>query len=60
MSEFTCIFCNIVYEKINDDNWNDLKASEEFLTLYPEAKKTIQQNYYATIAMKSLKNGLQL
>lgn len=38
MSEFTCFKCNKTYKKFNDDSWNDLKAAEELLTLYPEAK----------------------
>lgn len=38
MSEYTCCKCNIVYRKPNNEKWNDLKAAEELLTLYPECK----------------------
>lgn len=38
MSEFTCFKCRNTYSKKNNDEWNDFKAAEEFLTLYPEAK----------------------
>lgn len=38
MSEFTCIKCKITYKKINNEEWNEFKAAEELLTLYPEAK----------------------
>ncbi len=38
MSEFTCFKCRNTYPKRNDDGWNDYKASEEVLTLYPETK----------------------
>ena len=38
MAEFTCWKCKITYEKINDEEWNALKAAEEFLTLYPQCK----------------------
>ena len=37
MSEFTCCNCNKTYPKQNDEEWNDKKAAEEMLTLYPEA-----------------------
>ncbi len=38
MSEFTCFKCQQTFKKINDDKWNDFKAAEELLTLYPETK----------------------
>lgn len=38
MSEFTCYKCRKTFAKRNDEEWNDLKAAEELLTLYPEAK----------------------
>jgi hypothetical protein len=38
MAEFTCYLCNNTYPKQNDDEWNDIKAAEEMLTLYPETK----------------------
>lgn len=38
MSEFTCCKCNKTYPKRNDSEWNDFKAAEEMLTLYPETK----------------------
>jgi hypothetical protein len=38
MSEFTCFKCKITYLKRDDDDWNELKANEEFHTLYPETK----------------------
>jgi len=38
MSEFTCYNCKITFDKKNNDEWNDFKAAEEFLTLYPECK----------------------
>lgn len=41
MSEFTCFKCKITYPKRNDAEWNDLKAAEEMLTLYPETKNDL-------------------
>lgn len=38
MSEFTCCKCKNTYQKINDESWNEFKAAEEMLALYPEAK----------------------
>lgn len=38
MSEYTCCKCNKTYKKRIDKGWNDLKAAEELLTLYPETK----------------------
>ncbi len=38
MSEFTCFHCKNTYEKLNNETWNDFKAAEELLTLYPETK----------------------
>jgi len=38
MSEFTCYHCKITYKKLNNEEWNDFKAAEEMLTLYPETK----------------------
>lgn len=38
MSEYTCCKCNITFKKRDDEEWNDLKAIEEMLTLYPETK----------------------
>lgn len=38
MTEFTCCKCNRAYPKRNDDEWNDFKAAEELLALYPETK----------------------
>lgn len=38
MSEFTCCKCDRTFNKINNDKWNDKKAAEEMLTLYPETK----------------------
>lgn len=38
MSEFTCFKCKNTYQKRRDEEWNDYKAAEEMLTLYPEAK----------------------
>lgn len=38
MSYFTCCKCERTFPKRNDDEWNDEKAREESLTLYPEAK----------------------
>lgn len=38
MSEFTCFKCRETFKKKHDKNWNDFKAAEEMLSLYPEAK----------------------
>ena len=38
MSEYTCFKCQETFKKINDENWNDFKAAEEMLRLYPESK----------------------
>lgn len=38
MSEFTCCKCNRTYPKRNDEEWNDFKANEELINLYPECK----------------------
>lgn len=38
MSEYTCCKCKNTYLKRNDDEWNDFKAAQEMLTLYPETK----------------------
>lgn len=38
MSEFTCCKCNQTFLKRNDEGWNDYKAAEEMLALYPESK----------------------
>jgi len=38
MSEFTCCKCKNTYEKRPYEEWNDLDAAEEMLTLYPETK----------------------
>lgn len=38
MSEFTCYKCKITYQKRNDEEWNEFKAAEEMLALYPETK----------------------
>ncbi len=38
MSEFTCYKCQQTYPIRNDDEWNNYKAAEELLTLYPETK----------------------
>ena len=38
MSEYTCDKCLITYKKINNEQWNDFKAAEEFLNSQPEAK----------------------
>ncbi|HJY22930.1 MAG TPA: hypothetical protein VJ279_08605 [Hanamia sp.] len=38
MGEFTCSACDMTYEKPNDEQWNDFKAADELLTLYPESK----------------------
>jgi len=38
LSEYTCYKCKETYEKINNEEWNDYKAAEELLTLYPECK----------------------
>lgn len=38
MSEFTCFKCKKTYPKRNDEEWNDFKAAEEMLMLYPETK----------------------
>lgn len=38
MAEFTCFKCHVTFAKRNDAEWNDKKAAEEFLTLYPETK----------------------
>ncbi len=38
MSEFTCYNCEKTFSKRNDEEWNDFKAAEEMLTLYPETK----------------------
>lgn len=38
MTEFTCALCLNTFDKINDETWNNFKASEEFLNLCPEAK----------------------
>jgi hypothetical protein len=38
MSEYTCDICKQTYQKCNDAEWNDIKAAEEMLTLYPETK----------------------
>lgn len=41
MSEFTCFTCNRTFTKRNDEDWNDFKAAEEMLTLYPESKNDL-------------------
>jgi hypothetical protein len=38
MSEYTCYHCKITYPKVNNEQWNDFKAAEEMLNLYPESK----------------------
>lgn len=38
MSEYTCFKCKNTYLKVRNDEWNDFKAAEELLTLYPESK----------------------
>jgi hypothetical protein len=38
MSEYTCEICFEIYQKMNNEEWNDYKASEEVLALYPETK----------------------
>lgn len=38
MSEVTCCKCFLTFPKRNDEEWNDFKAAEELLTLYPETK----------------------
>lgn len=38
MSEFTCYKCRETFKKSNNEEWNDFKAAEEMLTLYPETK----------------------
>lgn len=38
MSEFTCFKCRGTFDKHRDEEWNDFKAAEELLTLYPETK----------------------
>ena len=38
MSDFTCCKCLRTFPKRNDSEWNDEKAWEETLTLYPETK----------------------
>jgi hypothetical protein len=38
MSEFTCNLCKETYKKTRNKKWNDFKAAEEMLTLYPETK----------------------
>jgi len=38
MSEFTCDNCKKTFNKINNNRWNEFKAAEEVLTLYPETK----------------------
>lgn len=38
MSEFTCCKCKHTFLKRNDSEWNDIKAAEEMLDLYPETK----------------------
>lgn len=38
MSEFTCFSCKQTFEHQNDEEWNEFKAAEEFLNLYPEGK----------------------
>lgn len=38
MSEFTCCNCKVTYKKVRNKRWNDFKAAEEMLTLYPETK----------------------
>lgn len=38
MTEFTCFKCKNTFLKRNDYGWNDYKAAQEMLTLYPETK----------------------
>lgn len=38
MSEYTCDQCNKTYEKPNNEEWNDLKAAEEYVVMYPDDK----------------------
>lgn len=38
MSEYTCSVCNISYTKIRNEEWNETKAREEFISLYPECR----------------------
>lgn len=36
MSEFTCQNCNRTFKKINNSEWNDEKANEEFINDHPD------------------------
>lgn len=38
MSDFTCVKCKKTYQKLINEEWNDIKAAEEFITLFPECK----------------------
>lgn len=38
MNHYTCFKCKNIFKKLNNDEWNDYKAVEEFLNLYPECK----------------------
>ena len=38
MSQYTCCKCNGTFDKPSNENWNEFKAAEELLTLYPETK----------------------
>lgn len=38
MSEFTCCKCKNTYQKCRDGTWDEFKAAEEMLSLYPETK----------------------
>ncbi len=37
-STFICSNCLMSFKYINNEEWNEQKASEEFIRLYPEAK----------------------
>jgi hypothetical protein len=38
MSDYTCENCKKTYKKLDNKEWNDLKAAEEYLNLYSEGK----------------------
>lgn len=40
MNKYTCAVCYEVYEFVENEKWNDLKATQEFLEVHPEYANT--------------------
>jgi hypothetical protein len=37
MNEFTCAVCHGTFGKLDNNEWNEIKALAEYVELYPEA-----------------------